>query len=300
MVALLATNPWLGLQETNWDHLYLLIYFFLILSVVLLVFRGIGKLREKASRKKNAWDTFYQLTKARGLTKAQAGVLAIVATKARIDSPARLLGSIQLFDRSVEKASAQIEFDERQDILLESMRKKLATAKELWNESDGDRRQLARAPCSWNARLGLIPQDVLEKELIRRGIDGDDNWVVAATDLGEREETPKHSVQICDISAGGIALLASPSFQGSSGDIVIVGGESQRIPFAIEGICAQLRAVEEDDERGLNILHARFLPIDPDLRREIIHFVYKKEEKNTKKKKNNAAATPTNKVHRPL
>jgi hypothetical protein len=299
MLALLAANPYLGIKETNWDHVYLLLYFIVFLGIVLLIFRGIGKLRERASRTQNAWDTFYSMSKARGLNKAQTEMLAIVAKKARIASPARLLGSIQLLDRSVEKATAQIELNERQDILLESMRKKLATAKELWNESDGDRRQLARARCSWNARIGLISKSELEKEVLRNGVDGDEQLVKAIATIGEREATAQYRVQISDISAGGVSLLASPAFSGSPGDMVIVGGDSERIPFTIEGICAELRAIEEDDERGINILHARFLPIDQDLRRDIIHFVYKKED--TKKKKAKSAATPPSKqAKRPL
>lgn len=299
MVALLAANPYLGIKETNWDHVYLLVYFFLFLCAVLLIFRGIGKLREKASLKKNAWDTFYKLSRARGLNKGQTEVLAIVAKKAGITSPARLLGSVQLFDRSVEKAAMQVEFDERQDILLNSMRKKLATAKELWNESDGDRRQLARARCSWNARIGLIPKGELEKEVLRRGVEGDEHLVATINSIGEREETIQLPVQIRDISAGGMAFLASSSFSGSSGDMVVLGGESERIPFSIDGVCAQLCAVEEDDERGLNILHAHFLPIGQDLRRDIIHFVYEKEETAKKKKKGKNAA-PLDKAKRPL
>jgi hypothetical protein len=290
MIALLAANPYLGIKETNWDHIYQLVYFILALAVVLLILRGMGKIRERASQKKNAWDTFYKLSKARGLSRAQTDTLAIVARKSRIASPARLLGSIQLFDRAVDKTSAQIEFDDRQNILLESMRKKLATAKELWNDSDGDRRQLARARCSWNARVGLIQREEIEKEVMRNGVDGDEHIVTAAINLEEREEVAKYSVQISDISAGGVAFLASPSFSGSSGDIIIIGGESQRIPFTIDRVCAQLRSIEEDKERGLNILHANFLPIDQDLRRDIIHYVYKKTDPS---KKRTPKGTPT-------
>jgi len=295
MVALLAANPYLGIKETNWDHIYLLVYFILSLVVVLLILRGIGKMKEKASQKKNAWDTFYKLSKARGLNRAQTDILATVAKKAKISSPARLLGSIQLFDRSLEKASPYLELDERQDILLESMRRKLATAKELWSESEGDRRQLARVRCSWNARVVLIPKDELEKEAVRSSADGDDGLVAVAMGIGEKDEVAKYSVQIRDISSGGFALLASPSFLGSSGDIVIIAGDSQRIPFTIDGVRAELRSIEEDEERGLNILHARFLPIDQELRRDIIHYVYEQTDKKKEKKKKaeNARTSPS-------
>jgi c-di-GMP-binding flagellar brake protein YcgR len=54
----------------------------------------------------------------------------------------------------------------------------------------------------------------------------------------------------------------------------------------MEGICAELRGVEQDEERGLMVLHVNFQSLEKELRREIIHFVYEKAEKDKKRPKN--------------
>ncbi len=285
MLGLLAANPYLGIEEVNYDDLRLFALSIVALAVALFIFRMMGILKEKARLKKSAWNTFTSLAKIRGLNTPQIAVLTLVARKARLKSPARILGSLRLFDRSVERCQEEVELDEQQQILIEAIRKKLSTAKEIWSEAEGDRRQLARARCSWNAHISLIARTAIEKEMFRGASDDsdDDRLIEAAMSLSQREEAVPYSVQISDISAGGFSLLASSTFTGNSGDIAVISGESQRIPFTVEGICAQLRGLENDEERGLTIVHMSFLLLEQELRREIIHFVYEKAEKDKKR-----------------
>ena len=92
------------------------------------------------------------------------------------------------------------------------------------------------------------------------------------------EELTESKVQIRDISAGGAALLASKAFAGAVGDFSLLYGESQRIPFASDNLCGEIRSIEEDVERGCLGLHFRFLTLDTELRKAIIHYIYEKRE----------------------
>lgn len=299
---MLAANPYLGISEVNFDHIYLFGGSILALGVVLLLFRGMGVLRERAKSKKASWDIFYQMAKARGLNKQQSEALALVARQARVKSPARLLGTLNLFDTAVDRAVQRgLVFDSRMDILLNSARKKLATAKELWTPADGERRQVARVPCSWNARLELVSHEAIEKQLFRSGDSSDANLLATAQELIEGGHFMRHRVQISDLSAGGVALLASPKFNGSQGDIARFTGDSKRIPFSIDGICAQIQGIDNDEARGIHILHMKFLPFEKEQRKAIIQFVYEKmnstgKKRKTKKKK--AIAEPVEEARR--
>lgn len=288
---MLAANPYLGISEVNYDHIYLFGGGILVLGVLLLLFRGIGILRDRARGRRASWDIFYQMAKARGLTKKQADAIALIARQARMKSPARLLGTLSLFDTAVDRAIQRgLSFDSRLDILISSARKKLATAKELWTPADGERRQVARVPCSWNARLEVVSHEAIEKQLFRSGDSSDANLLVTAKELIDGGHFMRHRVQISDVSAGGVALLASPKFNGSQGDIVRFTGDSPRIPFSIDGICAQIQRIDNDEERGIHILHMKFLPFEKEQRKAIIQFVYEKmnspgKKRSTKKKK---------------
>jgi hypothetical protein len=186
MLGLLAANPYLGIEEANLEHLRLFALSIVILVVALIIFRLRGILKEKTRLKKSAWNTFARLAKVRGLNASQIAVLTLVARQAHLKSPARILGSIQLFDRRVDQCQNKIELNEQQQVLLEAIRKKLSATKELWTQSEGDRRQLARTRCSWNAHVSLIARAVIEKEKFT-GVGDDDNRLVeAAMNLRER------------------------------------------------------------------------------------------------------------------
>jgi hypothetical protein len=289
MVALLAANPYLGIGEVDYELLEFLGLFIVGLAAILLLLRGVGILRQRAQDKQARWDIFRQMARARGLSKEQIAVLAFIAGQARIKSPARLLGSIQLFDRALERTVSRVDLTDKQSILANAIRTKLSTAKELWTESDGERRQMTRVRCSWNVRLEMVSEKAINKQVFRTGDSSDKQLLETTLSLIEAGNFLRHRAQISDISSGGVSLLASPKFKGSTGDIARFKADSKRIPFAIDGLCGQLLNIEQDDERGLQILHMKFLPMDTEIRKAIIQFVYEKvdpanAEKDPKKR----------------
>ena len=136
-----------------------------------------------------------------------------------------------------------------------------------------------------------MPKDVVDKEMLKSTGDEDERFKSAISDLsggGTEEELAEHKVQIRDISAGGVALLASQSFSGVAGDYAQLYGESQRIPFVMENLCGEIRSVEEDVERGCLVLHFRFLLLEPELRKGIIQHVYEKMQVKADKQDNDS------------
>ena len=129
MLALLAANAYLGIEDANVNHIYWFVIAVFILIVDLLLIRLIGLLYAARREKKTSWTTFYQLAKTRGLNGLQSEILAIVARQAKISRPPKVLSSIQLLDEAIEKAQEYNEFSEKHLILIDSMRKKLVSSK---------------------------------------------------------------------------------------------------------------------------------------------------------------------------
>ena len=296
MLALLAANAYLGIADANLKHFSWFLASIGILAVVLLIFRLMGLVHASHRKNKSSWNTFRQLAKARGMSGAQIEVIALLARNARLKSPSKILGSILLFDRAVQQTQERVGFSEKQLILVESIRKKLVTTKVRWTAKQDERRQLERAKCSWNARMVHLSKDVVLKEMLRNPGDDDESLKGAIGDLirdnnNEEEELVEHKVQIRDISAGGVSLLASTGFEGQEGDFGVLHGESQRIPFVMDSFCGEICSIEENEEKGYLILHYRFLTIDQELRMGIIQYVYQKmQQKNTKSKRREESA----------
>jgi hypothetical protein len=293
MLALLAANAYLGIEDANLNHIYWLLLAFFILAVGLLLIRLIGLLYAARREKKASWTTFYQLAKTRGLNGPQREVLAIVARQAKISRPPKVLGSIQLLDRAIQKAQDYHEFSEKQLILIDSVRKKLVSSKVRWTANSEERRQLERANCSWNAKMVHISKGSVDKAMLKMtDYDGDRiKGAIAEIQEGDSEaDLKEYKVQIRDISAGGVALLASPNFAGTDGDYALLYGDSQRIPFAIEGLHGEIQSIEEDQERGCLVLHYRFLLLELEMRKEIIEYVYEKMKNSSGKDTREAEA----------
>ena len=88
MLALLAANAYLGIEDENINHIY-----WFVIPVFILVEAYcswlIDLLYAARLEKKASWTTFYQLAKTRGLNGPQSEVLAIVARQAKISRPPR-------------------------------------------------------------------------------------------------------------------------------------------------------------------------------------------------------------------
>ena len=207
----------------------------------------------------------------------------LVARQGSVKRPPKVLGSIQLFDKTVQKAQENYEFSEKQLMLIDSIRKKLVASKVKWTpQNSAERRQLGRTNCSWNARIVLVAKEVVDREMLKTTGDDDERLQVAVAELigpNSDDELTESKVQIRDISAGGAA-----------GDFSLLCGESQSLPFALDNFCGEIRSIEEDVERGCLVLHFRFLTLEPELRKAIIHYIYEKRE--SKAAKLNAEKTP--------
>ena len=175
-------------------------------------------------RRKSKWTTFYQLAKTRGLSRPQSEFLAIVARQAKISRPPKVLSSIQLLDQAIQKTQDYNEFSEKQLILIDSVRKKLVSSKVGWTANCKERRQLERANCSWNTKMLHISKGSVNKAMLKiSDYDGDriKGAIAEIQDGDSGADLKKYKVQIRDISAGGVALLARPNFAGTDGDYAI-------------------------------------------------------------------------------
>lgn len=213
MLALLAANAYLGIEDANLNHIYWFVIAVFILIVDLLLIRLIGLLYAARREKKTSWTTFYQLAKTRGLNGPQSEILAIVARQAKISRPPKVLSSIQLLDKAIEKAQEYNEFSEKQLILIDSMRKKLVSSKLRRTANTEERRELERANCSWNTIMMHISKGSVDRAMLKiTDYDGDRirGAIAEIQERGSEADLKECKVQIRDISAGGVALLASP------------------------------------------------------------------------------------------
>ncbi|MCH2661981.1 hypothetical protein MK163_16175, partial [bacterium] len=122
----------LGIEDANPQHIYWVVGAFGVLAVCLLVGRLVELLLAARRKQKASWNTFRQLTTTRGLKPVQIEVLMLVARQGSVKRPPKVLGSIQLFDKTVQKAQENYEFSEKQLILIDSIRKKLVASKVKW------------------------------------------------------------------------------------------------------------------------------------------------------------------------
>ena len=66
MLALLAANSYLGIEDANRQHIYWFVGAFGILAVCLLVWRLVELLMAARRKQKASWNTFRQPAKTRG------------------------------------------------------------------------------------------------------------------------------------------------------------------------------------------------------------------------------------------
>ena len=141
MLALLAANAYLGIDDANLQHIYWFLVAFGVLAISLLVFRVIGLIIAARREQKASWNTYRQLAKTRGLNSAQIEFLVFIARQAQVKRPPKILGSIQLLDKVVQKSQEQYVFTEKQLILIDSIRKKLVTSKVRWSANSSEERR---------------------------------------------------------------------------------------------------------------------------------------------------------------
>ena len=202
----------------------------------------------------------------------------IIARQGGVKRPPKILGLIQLFDRTVQKAQQNNKFSERQPLRVDAIGKTLVFRKVKWTSRAGDqRRRLRRIECSWNPPIVHIPKEVVDRETPKSS-GGEDVLLQAAVsevvDHVSDEGLTESKAQLRDISAGGVS--ASNAFAVATGDFGVLGGESRSIPFALHDLCGGIRSVEEDVERGYLVFYFCLLNKGPELRKGIVGYLYKK------------------------
>ena len=281
MPALLVAS-FLGFAPPDMKVVYLFFAAMVGLFFFLLLIRGVGRGREKKIEKESAWKTFRNIARARGLKKEQVQVLAHIAREAGLQRPAQIVGSIGLFDRSVDQVQAKGVLAESQLLHLEAIRLKLVTTAEIHDEKQ-DRRQLERVPCAMGVNLEHVSRDELEQELRNRGGTDEETIKVKLKEMGAAEESI-HG-QITSISAGGIAVMVGEGLEGEVGDYVgLTGGASGQGGWQdLNGLWGEIRTVRKLEEQAAQVLHLRFLAYETEKKREVIQLVYRAlEEKKGK------------------
>jgi len=310
MMALLLAN-FMGFAPPDMKVVYLFFAAIVGLFFFLIIVRGIGRLREKKIEKESAWKTFRNVAKARGLTKEQIQALAHIAQETGLQRPAQIVGSVGVFDRSLDQTQAKGALDESQLLILEQVRQKLVTTAEIHDEKQ-DRRQLERVPCALRVSLALIAREDLEQELRNRGGADEEVTKVKLKELALEGE--KVSGQVTSISAGGVAVMVGEELEAETGDFVgLAGGSTAQGGLDLSEIWGEIRTVRKLEEQAAQVLHLRFMGCETEKKREIIQLVYRELEekkepslalqakarkKQPRKKKQSPQTSPTKKEKR--
>ena len=282
MLALQAAVPLALWGPPDMRMIYAFFAGIAILFIFLFFVRGLGRMKERKIERNSAWQTFRQVARARGLSSDQTRVLALVAREAKIKRPAQVMGSINVFDQSVEKAQTKETLNEGHLIVLEAVRRKLLTTAVL-RDPQKELRQFERAMCSLPVNLVPISRDDVEQEVVNSGGEDDEKIKERIDKLAG--EVAVVNAQIINIGAGGTAIRIEDSLEALEGDFVKLGGEATELPFDINGFYGEIRNTRREADQGGKILHLRFLPYDQELRREVIKVVYQQQETENKKPK---------------
>ncbi len=93
MLAVLAANPYLGLEDANFADLYGLLAALGAIFAFLLIYQLASIFFSARKAKKAFLNTFIILARTRGLSNAQTEFLVIVARRAKVKRPPRRFSS---------------------------------------------------------------------------------------------------------------------------------------------------------------------------------------------------------------
>ena len=111
LALVVGANPYPGTAEPDYGLINTLKNFFSGFGFLLLIIRVFSALQKRANANKGHWALSQQIAQARWLSKEQIKILGSNAKSAKVKRPARLLGSLRLHDRAVEKALKNEDFD---------------------------------------------------------------------------------------------------------------------------------------------------------------------------------------------
>ncbi len=190
MLAMLAkSNPYLGIPEPDMQILYILAGVFVVASVFVVIFRGLGKWNENRKVKASSWRTFSKIAKVKGLTNLERKTLEIVVRKANPKRPSQVLASITLFDRCVDQAVDKDIISDVEQTLMETARDKLIRTTVKW-DGHSERRQFERAKIAFDVQAVMVPKSDIDEELKSAYDETDTNTSEDAAPVSDVSEPP--------------------------------------------------------------------------------------------------------------
>lgn len=272
MLATLAkSNPYLGIPEPDMQILYILAGVFVVATVFVVIFRGLGKWNESRKVKASSWRTFSKIAKVKGLTNLERKTLEIVVRKANPKRPSQVLASIILFDRCVDQAVDRDIISDVEQTLMETAREKLIRTTVQW-DGHKERRQFERAEIAFDIQVVLVPKSDIDEEMKSAYDEADTKFKEALNGLVA--QTPSIGARVLNLSAGGGALLTQDKNVVRVGDYVTLSADADPVPFQIEGVVGKVISSNKMQDQGQLTLHVGFLPIEQEQRRQIIATVY--------------------------
>jgi hypothetical protein len=265
-----------------------------VVVVVMALSRVVARIRENQRVRQSSWRTYSKIAKLKGLSKYESQVLAGVLRRARVQRPTQVLGSLTQYEKLIDRAIAQGWIDDDELAHLEKARGKLVRTARPWDGQN--RRQFERAPCFFELDVTGITKDALDEELKSAYTEGDERFNTAFQEL--LGEARPEGVRVQDLSAGGVALLAGDKDQFHAGDYLAFSTDDAGAPVDLTPVRGCILDVQQMEEQRQLILHVRFLPYDPELRKQVIRAVYeaaeqaKSETRSRKGRRAVGASTP--------
>ena len=284
MLAAPSSGNYLGFGGPDMEMVFYIGAAIVALSVVLLIFRGFGKIYEQRQDSKSSWKTFRKIGLARGLKHREIEILAVVVRKSKIKRPAQALGAIQVFERCVTNAVDRGYLTESEMATIGSIRDKLLTAAAVEpRKKNEERRQHLRFSCSFMVSSYVIPKDSLRNGLHEPPEEGDPKFNELIAELSS--DVVPVDVQLIDVSAGGAAVLIRGPSNVDASDYLSIAGGNDTLSINLDGIIAQVTALQKVEDQDSSIVRMRFTPYENDRRKEIIRLVYENLDKAKSKAK---------------
>lgn len=255
-----------------------------VIAVIMGIFRLLARFQEKRQLQKSSWLTYTKIAKVKGLSKLETQVLATIMRRAKVQRPSKLLGSIRQYENLMDKALDQGWVSDDELVLLEKARAKLVRTSRPWDGQN--RRQFERAPTAFEINVTGVTKDAIDEELKASYEETDEKFLQAFSGL--LAEGRAESTRVQDLSAGGLALLAGDKDQFHEGDYLAFSAPDGDAPIDLSPIHGCVLDVERMEEQHQMILHVRFLPFDPELRKQVIRTVYEEAERDKAEKREQA------------
>ncbi|MFC1526589.1 PilZ domain-containing protein, partial [Candidatus Latescibacterota bacterium] len=229
-------------DELDMTNVYLLFAAIVVVFLVMMVFRGMSRVKENRQVQRSSWRTFEKVARVRGLSAAESRALAEMVRRCRVKRPTQVLGSIQLFDRCLDQAVDRGYVGEVDQSLLEAARSRLvSTAQGVW-DGHQDRRQFARAESGFEVGAVVVTKEDLDEEL-RTSYQENDAQFLRGLETVVGKSSPQGG-HVKNLSAGGMALRTPETPDAKEGDYVSLSMADQGGPVNVGGMVGKILGLE--------------------------------------------------------